>query len=80
MKSTGGRSDTRHKKRVRWFKTNLESGVARARILHAAESRRHGHYACASMEWPRKSRNAVGSAASHGVSIVSSTLFPSMLT
>src|SRR4029453_16834538 len=29
-----------------------------------------------SMEWPRQSRIAVGSAASHGVSIVSSRLFP----
>jgi hypothetical protein len=33
-----------------------------------------------SMEWPRQSRIAVGSAASHGVSIVSSKLFPSILT
>ena len=33
-----------------------------------------------SMGWPRQSRIAVGSAASHGVSIVSSRLFPSMLT
>ena len=33
-----------------------------------------------SMEWPRVSRIAVGSAVSHGVSIVSSRLFPSILT
>jgi hypothetical protein len=33
-----------------------------------------------SMEWPRQSRITVGSAASHGVSIVSSKLFPSILT
>jgi|RhiMetdeSRZDD1v2_1073273.scaffolds.fasta_scaffold10893_2 hypothetical protein len=33
-----------------------------------------------SKEWPRQSRTAVGSAASYGVSIVSSKLFPSILT
>jgi hypothetical protein len=32
------------------------------------------------MEWPRQSRIAVGSAASHGVSIVSSKFFPSIFT
>ena len=32
------------------------------------------------MEWRRWSRIFVGSAASHGVSIASSKLFPSMLT
>jgi hypothetical protein len=33
-----------------------------------------------SMEWPRQSRIAVVSAASHGVSIVSSKFFPSIFT
>jgi hypothetical protein len=42
--------------------------------------RRYGTMRGRSMEWPRQSRIAVGSAASHGVSIVSSKLFPSILT